>query len=195
LVAIYPVYFTQSSLAQVDLAAAGFTFWALAAYIEDRRWRSCSGFRSRFGEGDCDPGSAGAVCVGSARLLSSVRARISHWRQILPPAADACTSFIRCSSCALGGLVRLHYAKTGFLLGTQNTFATTWPPPSIPAHPPGVRNAALAGLRVLRSLPAHAGGVAGNAASGASGRCSCAPANSIVDAGRVSLRPARLPRF
>src|SRR5450755_1162909 len=38
LVALYPVYFTQSSLAQVDLAAAGLTFWALAAYIEDRPW-------------------------------------------------------------------------------------------------------------------------------------------------------------
>src|ERR1700677_3451539 len=28
LAAVYPVYFTQSSLAQVDLAAAGLTFWA-----------------------------------------------------------------------------------------------------------------------------------------------------------------------
>src|SRR6202051_2486787 len=35
LVALYPVYFTQSSMAQVDLPAAGFTFWALAAYVED----------------------------------------------------------------------------------------------------------------------------------------------------------------
>src|ERR1700680_3126004 len=35
LVALYPVYFTQSSMAQVDLPAAGFTFWGLAAYIED----------------------------------------------------------------------------------------------------------------------------------------------------------------
>src|SRR5580698_4201022 len=33
LVTLYPVYFIQSSLAEVDLAAAGFTFWALAAYI------------------------------------------------------------------------------------------------------------------------------------------------------------------
>src|SRR5208283_5947823 len=39
LLALYPVCFTQSSLAQVDLPAAGFTFWALAAYIEDRRWK------------------------------------------------------------------------------------------------------------------------------------------------------------
>ena len=34
--ALYPVFFAQSSLAQVDLAAAGLTFWGLCAYIEDR---------------------------------------------------------------------------------------------------------------------------------------------------------------
>ena len=34
--ALYPVFFAQSSLAQVDLAAAGLTFWALCAYVEDR---------------------------------------------------------------------------------------------------------------------------------------------------------------
>jgi hypothetical protein len=34
--ALYPVFFAQSSLAQVDLAAAGFTFWALSAYVEGR---------------------------------------------------------------------------------------------------------------------------------------------------------------
>jgi hypothetical protein len=34
--ALYPVFFAQSSLAQVDLAAAGLVFWALSAYVEDR---------------------------------------------------------------------------------------------------------------------------------------------------------------
>ncbi len=34
--AVYPVFFAQSSLAQVDLAAAGLTFWGLCAYLEDR---------------------------------------------------------------------------------------------------------------------------------------------------------------
>jgi len=34
--AVYPVFFAQSSLAHVDLAAAGFTFWALSAYLDDR---------------------------------------------------------------------------------------------------------------------------------------------------------------
>jgi hypothetical protein len=35
---LYPVFFAQSSLAQVDLAAAGLTLWGLLAFIE-RRWR------------------------------------------------------------------------------------------------------------------------------------------------------------
>lgn len=34
--ALYPVFFAQSSLAQVDLAAAGLIFWGLLAYIEGR---------------------------------------------------------------------------------------------------------------------------------------------------------------
>jgi hypothetical protein len=32
--ALYPVFFAQSSLAQVDLAAAGFLFWGLSAYVD-----------------------------------------------------------------------------------------------------------------------------------------------------------------
>src|SRR5690349_16623952 len=34
---LYPVFFAQSSLAQVDLAAAGLTVWGLTAYIRRRR--------------------------------------------------------------------------------------------------------------------------------------------------------------
>jgi len=33
--AVYPVFFAQTSLAHVDLAAAGFVFWGLAAYVEE----------------------------------------------------------------------------------------------------------------------------------------------------------------
>jgi len=42
--ALYPVFFAQSSLAHLDLAAAGFTFWALLAYVENRRWRAAAWF-------------------------------------------------------------------------------------------------------------------------------------------------------
>jgi 4-amino-4-deoxy-L-arabinose transferase-like glycosyltransferase len=43
-VAVYPVFFAQSSLAHLDLAAAGLTFWALLAYVEDRRWTAALWF-------------------------------------------------------------------------------------------------------------------------------------------------------
>src|SRR5437868_7640239 len=36
--ALYSVFFMQSSLAHVDVAAAAFTLWALSYYAEDRRW-------------------------------------------------------------------------------------------------------------------------------------------------------------
>jgi 4-amino-4-deoxy-L-arabinose transferase-like glycosyltransferase len=36
LTAVYPVFFAQSSLAQIDLPAAGLTFWALEAYVGRR---------------------------------------------------------------------------------------------------------------------------------------------------------------
>lgn len=36
--ALYSVFFMQSSLAHVDVAAAAFTLWALSYYCEDRRW-------------------------------------------------------------------------------------------------------------------------------------------------------------
>jgi len=37
LVAIYPVFFAQSSLAQVDLPSAGFIFWGLESYFRRRK--------------------------------------------------------------------------------------------------------------------------------------------------------------
>jgi 4-amino-4-deoxy-L-arabinose transferase-like glycosyltransferase len=43
-VALYPVFFAQSSLAHLDLAAAGFSFWGLLAYVEDRRWTAALWF-------------------------------------------------------------------------------------------------------------------------------------------------------
>ena len=42
--ALYPVFFTESSFAQLDLAAAAFTFWGILAYLEGRRWRTALWF-------------------------------------------------------------------------------------------------------------------------------------------------------
>jgi Dolichyl-phosphate-mannose-protein mannosyltransferase len=44
LTALYPVFFAQSSLVHLDLAAAGFTFWALRAYLDDSRFAMITWF-------------------------------------------------------------------------------------------------------------------------------------------------------
>jgi len=41
---LYPVFFAQSSLAHLDLAAAGLSFWGLLAYVEERRWATALWF-------------------------------------------------------------------------------------------------------------------------------------------------------
>jgi hypothetical protein len=41
---LYPVFFAQSSLAHLDLAAAALTLWGLDAYLRDRRWQTAAWF-------------------------------------------------------------------------------------------------------------------------------------------------------
>src|SRR5262249_32429066 len=42
--ALYPVFFAQSSLAHVDLAAAAFTIWGVFFYLKQRRWWCIAAF-------------------------------------------------------------------------------------------------------------------------------------------------------
>jgi Dolichyl-phosphate-mannose-protein mannosyltransferase len=42
--ALYSVFFTESSFAQLDLAAAAFTFWGILSYLEGREWRTALWF-------------------------------------------------------------------------------------------------------------------------------------------------------
>jgi 4-amino-4-deoxy-L-arabinose transferase-like glycosyltransferase len=44
LMAVYPVWFAQSSLAQLDVAAAAFTIWAVNAYLRRRLWSATALF-------------------------------------------------------------------------------------------------------------------------------------------------------
>ncbi|HZR29015.1 MAG TPA: glycosyltransferase family 39 protein [Terriglobales bacterium] len=42
--ALYPVFFAQSSLAHLDLAAAAFTLWGIFFYLKQRRWLFLAAF-------------------------------------------------------------------------------------------------------------------------------------------------------
>ena len=134
LAAIYPVFFTQSSLAQVDLPAAGFTFWALLAYLEDVRGNKCCGSRWRPGEGDCDLGAAGAVWMGSrVGIVASDRRR---WPELATAGRRRTRSSFAAPVVPLACWYAYHYAKTGFLFGNPEFFrynvAATLDPLRIP---------------------------------------------------------------
>jgi len=134
LVAAYPVYFTQSSLAQVDLAAAGLTFWALADYLEDHP----SGLVVWF--------SLAALAKETAILASLALAgwqlvdyflrrrsrspahnrndvRVYRWQEILLPTGRR-TRYLHLllPVVPLAGWYAYHYLKTGFLLGNPEFF-------------------------------------------------------------------------
>jgi hypothetical protein len=149
LVAVYPVYFTQSSLAQVDLPAAGFTFWALVAYIEadlhkddlhkeglqkkDRRWKYALWFSlaalaketailapvALFGWE-----AAGYLFrLGAAEYISGKSSRASWWREMLPPPGRrAGLAYLALPVVPLCCWYAYHYFKTGFLLGNPEFF-------------------------------------------------------------------------
>jgi hypothetical protein len=124
LVAIYPVYFTQSSMAQVDLPAAGFTFWALAAYIEDRPWKQvlCFSLAALAKETAI---LAPLALFGWELLGYLIRSRSQEirWKEILPPVGRRTHWFyLLLPVVPLAGWYAYHYSKTGFLLGNPEFF-------------------------------------------------------------------------
>src|ERR1700694_2743920 len=146
LVALYPVYFTQSSLAHVDLPAAGFTFWALAAYIEHhaaankehRPWKPVLWF-SLAALAKETAILAPLALFGWELLGYFIRRRSKEilWKEILPPMGRRTRSlYLLLPVVPLAGWYAYHYAKTGFLLGNPEFFrynvAATFNPLRIP---------------------------------------------------------------
>jgi hypothetical protein len=141
LVAVYPVYFTQSSMAQVDLAAAGFTFWALGDYLEDHPLRTVLWFSAAALAKETAILAPLALLIwelvsfllrrrlnppddGWLKLVMQSPGRPTQWPHLLIPVAP------------LAGWYAYHYLKTGFLLGNPEFFrynvASTLSPLRIP---------------------------------------------------------------
>jgi hypothetical protein len=119
--AIYPVFFTQSTLAHVDLAAAGLTFWGLRAFVERRRIGILVWF------------SLAALAKETAILAPLA---LFAWEWIHPilrtkcekGASGICSRHILKSFLLLIPLLPLgvwyvvHYASTGYVLGNPEFF-------------------------------------------------------------------------
>lgn len=112
---IYPVFFVQSSLAQVDLAAAGLLMWGLLAYLEDRLTAMAVWF------------SLAALAKETAVLVPAALFAWEFLRRFLPRFAMTSHRLRRlCFLCApvvaLSAWYAYHYTKMGFVFGNPEFF-------------------------------------------------------------------------
>lgn len=138
LVAMYPVYFTQSSMAVLDLPTAGFTFWALAAYLEDRPREQVFWFTLAVLTKETAILAPLALC-GWELVVAFVRSssKSNRWKEILPPEGRRTRwLWLLLPVAPLVLWYGYHYSKTGFVLGNPEFFrynvAATLDPLRIP---------------------------------------------------------------
>ena len=121
LTALYPVFFAQSSLAHMDLAVAGLTFWGLHAYLHDRRWAMFFWF------------SLAALAKETAILAPFALAawecagylfRSSKWRKLrlFSEQNFARIAVLAATAIPLAAWFAHHYSKTGFVFGNPEFF-------------------------------------------------------------------------
>ena len=123
LLALYPVFFAQSSLAQVDLPAAGLTFWGLEAYLRKRVAMMAVWF------------SLAALAKETAVLVPVALIAYETWVRIASKSARSDSFSIEKG--ALAGVAEpgllvpvlalalwygYHYARTGFIFGNPEFF-------------------------------------------------------------------------
>ncbi len=118
LTAVYPVFFAQSSLVHLDLAAAGFTFWGLRAYVRRRGWEAALWF------------SLAGLTKETAILAPLALFAWDVLSPILPvrPGNGSLQPRVRNSVLLLVPLLPLtawytfHYSQTGFVFGNPEFF-------------------------------------------------------------------------
>jgi len=123
LVGIYPVFFAQSSLAQVDLPAAGLTFWALDAYVRQRRAKMVIWFALAALTKET------AILVPIALIGREVLRLLREFKDSPPQRARSFTKEFSASFFALivpalplALWYAYHYAHTGFVFGNPEFF-------------------------------------------------------------------------
>jgi hypothetical protein len=123
--AVYPVFFSQSSLVQVDLAAAGFIFWGLLAHIEGR-WKA-TGLWFSLAVLAKETAIIAPVALAGWELIgrsSWVKARLERWSREFEDHRTGSQSFVA----LLIPVVPLtlwylyHRAATGYTFGNPEFF-------------------------------------------------------------------------
>jgi dolichyl-phosphate-mannose-protein mannosyltransferase len=125
--ALYPVFFAQSSLAQVDLAAAGLTFWGLSAFVEGQTfatilWFSLAALAK-------ETAILAPMALAGWEILGLI-ARRSSLRKLWLEGVEVRWNMTRVRRIAsllipalpLGVWYAYHYAHTGYVFGNPEFF-------------------------------------------------------------------------
>jgi hypothetical protein len=139
--ALYPVFLTQSSLAHLDLAAAGLTLWGLRSYLDQQRFASCVWFSLAGLAKETAIIAPIALIVwelGGGRFLIQRR-----MYELGPRRTGALYTPLLLSLCPLLIWFTLHYLRTGYVFGNPEFFRYNV---AATLHP--VRVILAAGMRV-----------------------------------------------
>jgi hypothetical protein len=116
---LYSVFFTQSSLAHLDMAAAGFTLWGLHSYLRNRGietivWFSLAGLAK-------ETAIIAPVALFAWELVRRVLRRHDRaWSESV--SQQSVPAYLLIALVPLAGWFAYHYARTGYLLGNQDYF-------------------------------------------------------------------------
>ena len=114
--ALYPVFFAQSSLAQVDLAVTAFTLWGVFFYLKRRRWLCVAAF---------------ALAALSKETAIITPAALFAWEAIRKSQETSAASFFQRAvrstwlllpALPLAAWFAYHYAHTGYVFGNPQFF-------------------------------------------------------------------------
>lgn len=116
---LYSVFFTQSSLAHLDMAAAGFTLWGLCSYLRNRGIKTVLWFS--FAALAKETAIIAPIALLVWELIRRVLRRDDRaWTEsVLTQSAPA---YLLVAILPLAGWFAYHYARTGYVLGNQEYF-------------------------------------------------------------------------
>lgn len=123
--ALYPVFFAQSSLVQVDLVAAGLIFWGLAAYLEDRRVSAAVWFSlAVLAKETAVLAPLSLACWDSAGWVLQRSQIRGLWREMNASAAEtrSCMLALVFPVVPLALWYTYHYQHTGHVFGNPEFF-------------------------------------------------------------------------
>ncbi len=116
--ALYPVFFTQSSLVHLDMAAAGLTLWGLRSYLERHRWTTVIWFSL------AALAKETAIVTPLALAAWEIVSRSISWRgwDRSQQRAKNAPAFLLTPLLPLAIWFAYHYARTGYVFGNPEFF-------------------------------------------------------------------------